>query len=97
MDQQTLLKIARLRTHAARSKRAFDVSRFAQDRAFAKSTLQQLMDSDDEALIALALDVMQSLGMMKLDAPAPAPAPVPAPAAPQSTAAQTDRYIGRLR
>ena len=56
MEQQTLLKIARLRTHAARSGRAFDVVRFAQDPAFAKATLQQLMDSDDEALIVLGLD-----------------------------------------
>jgi hypothetical protein len=97
MEQQTLLKIARLRTHAARSGRAFDVVRFAQDRAFAKSTLQQLMDCDDEALIVLGLEVMQSLGMVKLDPPAtPEPPAAAAPASP-SKDDRADRYIGRLR
>jgi hypothetical protein len=100
MEQQTLLKIARLRTHAARSGRAFDVVRFAQDRAFAKSTLQQLMDSDDEALIVLGLEVMQALGMVKLDAaaePAAPAAPAAASPAPQPKEDRSDRYIGRLR
>jgi hypothetical protein len=99
MEQQTLLKIARLRTHAARSGRAFDVVRFAQDRAFAKATLQQLMDSDDETLIVLGLELMQALGMVKLDATAEPAAPAAAAAAPPAPPKddRSDRYIGRLR
>ncbi|MCA3241178.1 MAG: hypothetical protein ING89_07785 [Rubrivivax sp.] len=96
MEQQTLLKIARLRTHAARSGRAFDVVRFAQDPAFAKATLQQLMDSDDEALIVLGLELMQALGMVRLDPPAAPPAPAAESQAPQKKEDRSDRYIGRL-
>jgi hypothetical protein len=95
MEQHTLLKIARLRTYAARSGRAFDVVRFVQDRAFAESTLRQLLDSDDDALIVQGLELMQALGMVKLD-PAPAP-PAPEPPAPPAKDTTADRYIGRLR
>jgi hypothetical protein len=95
MEQHTLLKIARLRTHAARSGRAFDVVRFAQDRAFAESTLRHLLDSDDEALVVQGLELMQALGMVKLDPP-PAP-PAPEPPAPPATDTRADRYVGRLR
>jgi hypothetical protein len=97
MEQQTLLKIARLRTHAARSGRAFDVVRLAQDRAFARSTLQQLLGCDDEALNLLGMEVMQALGMVKLDAPAAPEAPAAAAPAPQSRDDRADRYVGRLR
>lgn len=100
MEQNTLLKIARLRTLAARKGRAFDVARFAQDRGFAESTLQQLMNADDEDLMVLGLEVMQALGMIRVDqaAPPPAPAAAPAAAAPKKAPAEPDqRYVGRLR
>jgi hypothetical protein len=102
MEQSTLLKIARLRTLAARKGRAFDVARFAQDRAFAEATLHALMDTDDEALLLLGLELMQALGMVQADQaapaapPAPAAAPAPPPAAKPKTAVDT-RYVGRLR
>lgn len=102
MEQSTLLKIARLRTLAARKGRAFDVARFATDRAFAEATLHTLMDTDDEDLLVLGLEVMQSLGFVKADqAPPPAAAPVPAPA-PKSQPKEgkdeiASRYVGRLR
>jgi len=102
MEQNTLLKIARLRTLAARKGRAFDVARFAQDRAFAEATLHTLMDTDDEDLLVLGLEVMQGLGFVQADqaaAPPPAaaaPAPAPAPKAkPKDEIAS--RYVGRLR
>lgn len=101
MEQNTLLKIARLRTLAARKGRAFDVARFAQDRAFAEATLRTLMDTDDEDLLVLGLEVMQGLGLAQADQAAPppaaaAPAPAPAPKAkPKDEIAS--RYVGRLR
>jgi hypothetical protein len=95
MEQNTLLKIARLRTLAARKGHPFDVARFAQDRAFAESTLQQLMNADDEELVLLGLEVMQALGMVRVDHAAPVPPPAPArkKAAPEPD----QRYVGRLR
>jgi hypothetical protein len=96
MEQTTLIKIARLRTQAARAGRAFDVVRFAQDRSFAQATLQGLLDTDDEALIVLGLEVMHSLGMVRLDAPAAAPRQAAAPPAPAKEPL-ADRYVGRLR
>jgi hypothetical protein len=55
------------------------------------------MDCDDEALIVLGLEVMQSLGMVRLDQPAtPEPPAAAAPASP-SKDDRADRYIGRLR
>jgi hypothetical protein len=40
----------------------------------AESALRQLLDSDDEPLVVLNLELMQALGMVKLD-PAPTPPP----------------------
>lgn len=89
-----LLKIARLRTLAARSGQAFDVVRFATDRAFAQATLHKLTETDDEALIVLSLEVMQALGMIQVDrAATPAPAAGPA----ERKDGLADRYVGRLR
>ncbi len=96
MEPQTLLKIARLRTLAARSGKAFDVVRFATDRGFALATLRQLTESDDEGLVVLSLEVMQALGMIRVDRPEPPAAPEAPPAAPPK-AGLADRYVGRLR
>jgi DNA-binding phage protein len=93
MDQGTLVKVARLRTMAARQGRAFDVVRFAQDHKFAEQTLHSVLDTDNEALLLLGLEVMQALGMVRVAAPAqpkPVPEKAPAPALDQ-------RYVGRLR
>jgi hypothetical protein len=97
MDQSTLLKIARLRTLAARHGKAFDVVRFATDRSFAQQTLQQVLDTDNEELLLAGLALMDALQMVSVGqsppaAPAPAVAPEPAPPSPSK-----DRYIGRLR
>ena len=100
MEQSTLIKIARLRTLAARHGKAFDVVRFAGDRQFAQSTLQSVLDTDDENLMVLGLELMDALKMVTLDAkPAPAPAPRPQPpaAAPAPAPAAENKYIGRLR
>ena len=100
MDHTTLLKIARLRTLAARHGKAFDVVRFAGDRGFAKQTLSQVMDTDDEALLVAGLELMAAMKMVssaEAPAPAPAPAPVPRPAAEAPAPRSGSRYVGRLR
>ena len=107
MEQSTLIKIAKLRTLAARQGKAFDVVRFVGDRAFAQATLASLLDTEDEAMMVLGLELMDALKMVTLgsgSAPAaattpPATAAKPAsPAAPPATSAATpDRYVGRLR
>ena len=102
MDQSTLIKIARLRTLAARQGKAFDVVRFVGDSQFANQVLTQVMDTDDEDIIVLGLQLMQALG---LGAPAPAlvtaAPPQPGREGPQGPTepplAKADRYIGRLR
>lgn len=96
MDQATLLKIARLRTTAARHGKAFDVVRFASDRAFARETLSQVMDTDDEQLLLAGLELMDALKMVHADEAAPPPAPPPRVAAPPPAPADS-RYVGRLR
>lgn len=98
MEQGTLLKIARLRTLSARNGRAFDVVRFATDRQFARETLTQVLDTDDEQVLMLGLELMDALKMVTLDAPPVAsPAPAATPAAPSPTDTTAMRYIGRLR
>jgi hypothetical protein len=102
MDQSTLIKIARLRTLAARQGKAFDVVRFVGDSQFANEVLTRVMDTDDEDVIVLGLQLMQALGLGTA-APAPAAPPAPPPRTPPAAApaelppAKTERYIGRLR
>lgn len=96
MEQSTLLKIARLRTLSARNGKAFDVVRFATDRQFARDTLTTVLDTDDEQVLMLGLELMDALKMVALDAP-PVPAPAPVAAVPSPAEVTTTRYIGRLR
>jgi hypothetical protein len=96
MDQATLLKIARLRTMAAKAGMPFDVVRFATDQAFARETLANLLNGNDEVLVAAGLELMQRMGLL---APAPAaPTPAAAKAKPAAPPAEADKkYVGRLR
>jgi hypothetical protein len=102
MEQATLIKIARLRTLSARHGKPFDVVRFATDAVFARDTLQQVLDTDQEDLLVLGLDVMNALGMVKVDAtvqprPAATAAPAVAGAAAGAQAGAQQQYVGRLR
>ena len=63
MDQNTLVRMLRLRTLAARKGVPFDVERFAADRPYAKSTLKALLQIDDDALQAAC---WQTMDMLKL-------------------------------
>lgn len=102
-EPSTLIKIAKLRTQAARHGKAFDVVRFVGDRAFAQATLKSVLDTEDEALMLLGLELMDALKMVTLSNGA-APAAVAAkpsasatPATPAAAPAAADRYVGRLR
>lgn len=92
MDQNTLLKIARLRSLAARHGKAFDVVRFAEDPAFARQTLTQLLDTNESELLVAGLELMNALKMM-------APMEPPRTAAPSAAepSEHDKRYVGRLR
>ncbi|MBP6763540.1 MAG: hypothetical protein KA141_01010 [Rubrivivax sp.] len=102
MEQSTLIKIARLRTLAARHGKAFDVVRFATDRSFAQDCLTRVLDTDQEDLLLLGLEVMDALGMVRLKPSVvamrttAAPALVPVPAKPPA-ADRSQQYVGRLR
>jgi hypothetical protein len=63
MEQATLLKMARLRTLAARQGKPFDVIRFASEREFAKATLKFLLEHGDEELRTAGRAVMQALDL----------------------------------
>lgn len=93
MDQNTLMKIARLRSLAARHGKAFDVVKFAADRQFAQQTLTTLMDTGDSELLMAGLELMNALGMMSAMEGKPA-RPAEAPEAPASS---DQRYVGKLR
>jgi hypothetical protein len=96
LDQTTLIKIARLRTLSARQGKPFDVVRFVADSSFAQQVLAEVMDTTDEDVLLLGLDLMQSLGLVKVGTPPPPPPS--AAAAPAPAAAELDkRYVGRLR
>ena len=106
MEQSTLIKIAKLRTLAARQGKAFDVVRFVGDKAFAQATLIAVLDTEDEALMLLGLELMDALKMVQLSNGAAPPAaakpsvaavPSSAPAPPSSPPSTPDRYVGRLR
>jgi len=58
MDQKDLVKLARLRTMAARAHHPFDLMRFVEDRTHALRTLNRLMQLDDEALLVQCLEVL---------------------------------------
>ena len=92
MEQASLLKIARLRTLAARQGRPFDVVRFAGDPGYAEQILRTLTNTDQEDLILLSLEVMNALGMVRLD-----PSAGPEASATASRPEVAQKYVGRLR
>jgi len=94
MDNKKLLRLARLRSVAAKANLPFDLMRFTEDRDYAAECLHKLMDSSNEELLLLCLEVKSDLF------PAPAAAPVPAPLQlpkPAERGAADQRYVGRLR
>ncbi len=110
MDNKQLVRLARLRSLAARGGHAFDLMRFVEDRSYAHQTLAELMTLDHEDLVVLALEVLNDL--KQADEPAaapvapaaaaaaavaPGPAPAPGPAVSAHRAAHESRYVGRLR
>ncbi|QKO22336.1 hypothetical protein [Rhodoferax sp. BAB1] len=97
MEQATLLKIAKLRTLAARHGKSFDVVQFAANRTFARETLSALMDTADPDLLVAGLELMDALGMTA-SSEGTRPALLAADPKTKAEAPKTDaRYVGRLR
>jgi hypothetical protein len=96
MEQKTLQLIAKLRRLAGKHGKPFDVLRFSQDSEYAKTTLSDLVDTEDEELILVGLSLQQAMSSstsskveeVRVAAP-PAPAAAPAPG--------VRSYVGRLR
>lgn len=99
MDNEVFRLIARLKVAAVRVGQPVDVVRFAADRSYARTAMQQFAAVADEDGSLLVLQLMDKLGMT---APVPAarPAPVAAVAEPAESSGKSEaesRYIGRLR
>jgi hypothetical protein len=99
MDNETLKLIARLKVAAARAGQNIDVVRFAADRDYARTSMQQFANATDEQGALLVLHLMEKLHMTAAVPPPPAAVAPAAPAAkPAPVKEETDtRYIGRLR
>ena len=94
MDNKKLMRLARLRSLASKAELPFDLMRFTDDRQYASDCLRKLMDSANEELLLLCLEVKADL----LPAPAPVVAAAPAPVPTAAKASVGDqRYVGRLR
>jgi hypothetical protein len=84
MDNDSLKLIARLQTGAARLGQSIDVLRFAADAEYAKTAILRFTDLTDERGVALALELIERLGIGGTPAPSAAAASVsPASAAPR--------------
>lgn len=100
MKQETLILVAKLRRLAAKQGKSFDVARFVTDLGFAKTVLDDVLDSDDEEVLLTGLSLMKELGFTTVIPVAPAviiPVTQSASAAPVSPKTQGNTYIGRLR
>jgi hypothetical protein len=108
LDQEDMRLIARLKILLAKEAGVrLDLVRFATDSAYADEMLSVAGGSQSEALVMLAMQIMQRQGRLGAGAPAagqvPAPPPsdaAPGPAGPpDDTAPDTPRkrYVGSLR
>ena len=98
MNPATLQLVATFRKLSGRQGKPFDVMRFVADAAYARECLAVALDTEDEALLLVGLQLQQAMG---LNTPAAAPQasnaslPPPPAAAPPDTS--RNNYIGRLR
>jgi hypothetical protein len=100
MKQETLIMVAKLRRLAVKQGKSFDVARFVTDLGFAKTVLDDVLDSDDEEVLLTGLTLMRELGFTTVIPVVQAPiqpAVSPAPAVPVPPKTQGNTYIGRLR
>jgi hypothetical protein len=100
MKQETLILVAKLRRLAAKQGKSFDVARFVTDLGFAKTVLDDVLDSDDEEVLLTGLSLMKELGFTTVIPVVQAPiqaAVSPAPTVPVPPKTQGNTYIGRLR
>ena len=98
MNPATLQLVATFRKLSGRQGKPFDVMRFVADAAYARECLAVALDTEDEALLLVGLQLQQAMG---LNTPTAAPQAAKASAPPPPAAAPPDtsrnNYIGRLR
>ncbi|MGS5086159.1 hypothetical protein ACVC7V_06585 [Hydrogenophaga sp. A37] len=97
MNPATLQLLAKFRKLSGRQGKPFDVMRFVEDAAYARECLALALDTEEEELLLVGLQLQKAMG---LNTPATAPPPAataspPPPAEPPATPRNT--YIGRLR
>lgn len=93
MDNDSLKLIARLQTGAARLGQSIDVLRFATDADYAKTAILRFTDLTDDRGVALALELIERLGIGGAPA-APAPG---GPVSPPSAAPRGPMFRRELR
>jgi len=91
MDNKKLLRLARLRSVAAKANLPFDLMRFTEDRGYAVECLRKLMDSSNDELLLLCLEVQRDMF------PQPSLVAVPPPPKVIERGAADQRYVGKLR
>ena len=98
MNPATLQLVATFRKLSGRQGKPFDVMRFVADAAYARECLAVALDTEDEALLLVGLQLQQAMGLNTPSAAPPAsnasPPPPPAAAPPDTS---RNNYIGRLR
>lgn len=100
MNPATLQLLAKFRKLSGRQGRPFDVMRFVEEAAYARECLALALNTEDEELLLVGLQLQQAMGLSKPTAPPPPTAnasrPPPPPAA-EPPATPNNTYIGRLR
>lgn len=99
MNPATLQLLAKFRKLSGRQGRPFDVMRFVEDAAYARECLALTLNTEDEELLLVGLQLQQAMGLSRPTATAPptATASPPPPPATEPPATPHNNYIGRLR
>jgi hypothetical protein len=84
MNPATLQLLAKFRKLSGRQGKPFDVMRFAADAAYARECLALALDTEDEELLLVGLQLQQAMGLNTPSAAQPRPqAPARLPHPPQ--------------
>jgi hypothetical protein len=66
-NEAAMQKLTSLRLLAAKEGQPFKLVRFVEDAAYAKTILVELLDGDSQEILLLAIDVMNTFGLAKVD------------------------------
>ncbi|MCB4366278.1 hypothetical protein KIH07_21290 [Hydrogenophaga taeniospiralis] len=97
MNPATLQLLAKFRKLSGRQGKPFDVMQFVTDAAYARQCLALTLDTEDEELLLVGLQLQQAMGLNTPTATPPAPANASPPPAEEPPASSRNNYIGRLR